>query len=68
MGSSAKKIGATVDTSVIRSAVWEHVASGELAFDFSPQPVPAKPAIPEWSAQNKGSVKDAIIRFLEEQL
>ena len=51
-----------------RAAVWDQLASGELAFDFTAR----KPANPsptlDWKDREKVGVKEAIVRWLEEQL
>ena len=56
---------------IVRMAsVWDKVASPELAFDFSqraPAPVPS-PALTDWTVRDRVGIKEAIIRWLEEQL
>lgn len=50
-----------------RVAAWDQVASGELAFDFT-TPAEPKSAALDWGTRDRAGVKEAIIRWLEEQL
>ncbi len=50
-----------------RAAIWDKLASGELAFDFTPPP--ANPQVPSAETDTEhGGVKEAILRWLDEQL
>lgn len=49
-------------------AAWDQVASGELAFDFTVRTPATRSPNLDWSAREKVGVKEAIIRWLEEQL
>jgi len=57
------------DLSKATAPVWDQIETGELAFDFSGRPK----ALPSSARSRAGrggkrSVKDAILRWLEEQL
>jgi hypothetical protein len=67
MGRSKRAVVASTDVKV-RSSAWDQVMSEELAFDFSPRAAVPAPALRKWGLQEKGSVKEAIIRWLDEQL
>jgi hypothetical protein len=50
-------------------AAWDAGAKAELAFDFSPPDPRGSDALTkDWGARERSSVKDAILRWLEEQL
>ena len=51
-----------------RAAVWDQLAPGELAFDFSARTTRTGNAGLEWKDHEKVGVKEAIVRWLEEQL
>ena len=51
-----------------RMAAWDQVSSGELAFDFTTPGGEPKAASLDWGGRDRAGVKEAIIRWLEEQL
>lgn len=51
-----------------RMAAWDQVAPSELAFDFTAKNAEPKPPGLDWGVKDRASVKEAIIRWLEEQL
>jgi hypothetical protein len=51
-----------------RAAAWDQIANGELAFDFFADAPSATGPVLDWHAQEKVGVKEAIIRWLEEQI
>lgn len=62
---------ARTTTVVLRKskAAWDSGAKAELAFDFSPpEPRGSDALTKDWGARERSSVKDAILRWLEEQL
>lgn len=67
MSSSQRAALRTEQTPSVRSSAWDEVANGELAFDFSSRRPAAAPA-PGMSRSPKRGVKEAIVRWLEEQL
>jgi len=50
-----------------RAAAWDQVAPAELVLDFTTR-TPAQPQTFDWKTRDRGGVKEAIIRWLEEQL
>jgi len=51
-----------------RMSEWDQVAPGELAFDFTLPGAEPKSTSLDWGHKDRASVKEAIIRWLEEQL
>jgi len=51
-----------------RAAAWDQVAPQELAFDFSAHGPKTATANLDWKDRESVGVKEAIIRWLEEQL
>ena len=51
-----------------RMSAWDQVSSAELAFDFKARSPEAKAPALDWGSRDRASVKEAIIRWLEEQL
>lgn len=71
MGSGRTQRVATVaEAQALRSraAAWDQVAPDELAFDFDAAAPPERAPALDWKAREKVGVKEAIIRWLEEQL
>jgi len=66
MSSRTKKAGVAVELEKIRAIAWDQVAKGELAFDFT-LPAQLKTAEP-LAEKEKVGVKEAIVRWLEEQI
>ena len=48
--------------------VWDQIDTGELAFDFSARSKALPSSARKWAGRGKRSVKEAILRWLEEQL
>ena len=65
---TVQKTDATAPAVKARMAAWDQVAPSELAFDFTPIRPEAKSANLDWGSKDKAGVKEAIIRWLEEQL
>lgn len=66
---SAQRAGVASADPKVRPSAWDQVLNEELAFDFSPRATaPSAPALPKWGFREKGGVKEAIVRWLEEQL
>lgn len=58
-----------VDAQVVRAAAWDQVCPGELSFDFAPHPsVARKRSRRSRPEKHAASIKDAIVRWLEEQI
>ncbi len=66
MGSPQRAITVTVEAAKSRAAAWDQVSRGELAFDFSQPTVARSPRARP--LKGKLGVREAIIRWLEEQL
>ncbi|MGC4113481.1 MAG: hypothetical protein QM765_02190 [Myxococcales bacterium] len=49
-------------------AAWDQVSPGELAFDFTTPSEPKSASSVDWTSKDRASVKEAIIRWLEEQI
>lgn len=58
----------TIPAPRARMAAWDQVSSGELAFDFTTPGTEPKSAPLDWGNRDRTSVKEAIIRWLEEQM
>lgn len=51
------------------SSPWDHVSNGELDLDFSPRMAsPSRAGQRNWKSGERVGVKEAIIRWLEEQI
>jgi hypothetical protein len=66
MGSKTRVAVMRIESHKNRAAAWDQVSPGELAFDFNSPP--PKPLSLDWPLKEKVGVKEAIIRWLEEQL
>ena len=68
---SRQGVGTSTTTTELQKAKdnWNKAARGELHFDFTPAEVAEekKPG-PDWGSRDRIGVKEAIIRWLEEQL
>lgn len=70
MGSRAQRVATVAQAQATRgpAAAWDQVAPDELAFDFDPDAPPPNAPELDWKTREKVGVKEAIIRWLEEQL
>ena len=56
-----------MEVEIARHPAWELPASVELSFDFEGKKS-AHPLAPSWPVEEKVGVREAIIRWLDEQL
>lgn len=57
----------TLEPALKRAAAWDQVSPPELVLDFT-SPAASEPTSPERTPRERGGVKEAIIRWLEEQI
>jgi hypothetical protein len=64
---SGQRTSSITEAQIVRAAAWDQVSRGELAFDFTP---PAKEKQPRlrWAVKERVGVKEAILRWLEQQM
>ncbi len=62
----ATAVTAAAEAQKSRASAWDHVSKGELAFDFTQPEVTRSPR--KRRPKGRTGVREAIIRWLEEQL